>query len=360
MDRKVLDRRVLNCIARRIRTGAWDVGSHPGECGEDNGAIGGEKSFEAARAVVEQCRQMGISILRSDEPGYPENLLSISDCPDILFVSGSLLPQDRVAVAVVGTRSPTPVGKLVAFEISRELARAGVTVVSGLAAGIDAKAHEGAISCGGRTIACLGSGPDVPYPASNRQLMEAVKEHGALLSEYPPGTGPRPWHFPARNRIISGLSLGVVVVEAGERSGALITAEWALKHGRPVMAVPGSVKSPKSSGTNRLIQDGAYLVTSARDVLSFLKRESEYIPDLDTEPSSMNLSLEESALLNAMGQGAATIDELCAKLREMPPARLMAVASALEIKGLIARIAGGKYVATMSNNAHREAGEING
>ena len=180
---------------------------------------------------------------------------------------------------------------------------------------------------------------------ANWALYREIAETGALLSEYLPGTGPRPWHFPERNRLISGLSLGVVVVEAGLKSGALITADWALKHGRPVMCVPGSVKSAASQGTNRLIQEGAYLVTCAEDVLSFLRKDNEYVPQPETGRSVQCVSLEESLVLNSLARYE-SVEDICDNLNEIPVYRTMSLLSALEVKGYVKSLAGGKYVLT--------------
>ncbi|HHW19449.1 MAG TPA: DNA-protecting protein DprA [Firmicutes bacterium] len=314
----------------------------PGSSVEDG--LPGETDLLQAEKVLRHCEKNGISVLTMDDTEYPENLRNIPDPPQVLFVRGKMQLRDRIAVAVVGTRRPTPLGKAIALEFAKELARAGVTVVSGLAYGIDAGAHEGALSVGGRTLACLGTGPDVVYPRENASLFKRILDQGALISEYPPGTPPLPWHFPARNRLISGLALGVVVIEAGEKSGALITADWALKQGKPVMAVPGSIKSAKSTGTNRLIQDGAYLVTSARDVLSFLRRDNEYIPELRGEVLGEPLTLEEASLLKALEGEILTLDEITEKVGFMSPSRVLGVLSTLELKGVLTRLAGGKYV----------------
>ncbi len=284
-------------------------------------------------------------LIGRDECLYPENLRSIPQPPEKLYVRGQVLPADRVAVALVGTRKATPVGRHIAFELARDLAGAGVAIVSGLAGGIDTKAHEGALDAGGRTLACLACGLDMVYPPSNRELFLRILSSGALLSEYPNGTAPLPWRFPARNRIISGLALGVVVVEAPEKSGALITADWAIKHGRPVMAIPGSVKSAASKGTNRLIQEGAYLVTCAEDVLSFLSREDEYVPDLPERSSPLCVTLEESVIMQSMCNEALTAGEIAERLSSFPAGKVMAVLASLEVKGLVVRLGGGRYVA---------------
>ena len=294
-------------------------------------------------------RDVGIRKVSIEDPDYPENLRDTEDPPCALFVRGSLLPSDRTAVALVGTRSPTPLGKNLAFEIARDLASVGVTIVSGLAMGIDAAAHRGALDGEGRTIACLGTGVDVPYPRMNAVLFTEIAEKGALVSEYEPGTPALPWRFPRRNRIIAGLSLGVVVVEAGERSGALITADLALRMGRPVMAVPGSPKSRASAGCNRLIQEGAYLVTCAQDVLDFLAREGEWVPQgSSTRERPMNVSLEEGAILEVLSKEPLTADQLAEKMPEIDPGRLLSVLTMLEMRGIVSRAAGGAYLADNS------------
>jgi DNA processing protein len=300
---------------------------------------------EQAKSLLELCQEQGINIVTLDDPEYPENLRKVRDCPELLFVKGCLTPGDRIAVAIVGTRNPTVVGQAVAAEIAADLAAAGVTIVSGLAYGIDACAHSAALNARGRTIACLGHGVDQVYPKANWALYREIPEAGALVSEYLPGTGPKPWHFPERNRLISGLSLGVVVVEAGLKSGALITADWALRQGRPVMCVPGSVKSAASQGTNRLIQEGAYLVTCAEDVLSFLRQDNEYVPQPETAGAIQSVSLEESLVLNCLAR-CEYIEDICDELNEIPVYRTMSLLSALEVRGYVRSLAGGKYLLT--------------
>lgn len=208
--------------------------------------------------------------IRLGSPRFPALLAEILNPPHTLWVVGDLAVCDKPMVAVVGARAASADGKAVAWTLGGDLARAGVVVVSGLARGIDAAAHEGALDAGGTTVAVLGTGVDVVYPAEHRALAARIAAHGALVSEFPPGTAPRPPHFPLRNRIIAGLSRAVVVVEAGARSGALITAREALDQGRDVMAVPGRVPGGRSAGCHALIRDGAKLVESAVDILQEL------------------------------------------------------------------------------------------
>ncbi len=218
-------------------------------------------------AEMERLERYKVRVLTLNDPAYPPRLKEIYDVPPVLYVRGALTAEDEWSVAVVGTRRTTAYGREVAERIVGELARSKVTIVSGLARGIDSVAHRAALEAGGRTIAVFACGLDIIYPAENLKLAQAIMEHGALISDYPLGTSPKAEHFPRRNRIMSGLSLGVLVVEAGEGSGALITANLALEQNRDVFAVPGSILSPVSRGTNRLIQDGAKLVRDVRDIL---------------------------------------------------------------------------------------------
>ncbi len=207
-------------------------------------------------------------LLTCREAAYPRRLAAIADPPPLLFLRGdpSLLEKDPM-LAVVGSRTPSAAGEELARQMAAELASVGCTIVSGLAAGIDGAAHAGALSVGGATLAVLGTGPDRVYPARHRELARGIAEHGLLVSEFPPGTRPRPHHFPRRNRVISGLCQGVLVVEAAARSGSLITAEFALEQGREVFAVPGSPRNPRARGTNGLLREGAILAETAADVL---------------------------------------------------------------------------------------------
>lgn len=207
--------------------------------------------------------------LRASDPRYPPLLATVPSPPE-LYVRGSIEPDDALAVAIVGTRRPSPYGVAVAEMLARDLAARGVTIVSGLARGIDTAAHHGALAAGGRTIAVLGSGIDVVYPRENQRLVLEIEGTGAVVSQFIPGSPAEAWHFPARNRTIAGLALGVVVVEAGERSGALITAGFAGDLGREVFAVPGPVTAETSRGSNRLILDGAKLVRNWTDVVQEL------------------------------------------------------------------------------------------
>ena len=230
-------------------------------------------SFQAVRAVEQELRAVErhqCYIVTEPEAGYPPLLRAIDDPPPVLYVHGELRDPIGPTVALVGSRRPSTYGKVVADQLARALAAAHVTVVSGLARGIDSAAHQGALVGGGETIAVLGCGLSLIYPPENRPLAERIVRQGALVSEFPMAAKPDRLNFPLRNRTISGLSLGTVVVEAGERSGALITAQWALEQGREVFAVPGNVTAPTSRGTNRLIKMGAALVEQVEDILEGL------------------------------------------------------------------------------------------
>jgi DNA processing protein len=236
---------------------------------------GGEERWrrcrrDEAEAEFAAIAELGYEILAKGEPGYPERLAEIADPPPLLIVRGRVELLERPAVAVVGARNASANGRMFAHGLARELAEAGVLVVSGLARGIDTAAHEGALAAGAPTLAVIASGVDVAYPSDNAGLMERIAADSAILSERPLGAVPQARHFPRRNRLISGITLGVVVVEAAPQSGSLITARLAAEQGREVMAVPGSPLDPRHRGTNQLLRDGATLVESAADVLAAL------------------------------------------------------------------------------------------
>lgn len=226
-----------------------------------------DKSLGETARILDRCREAGIRILAYGDSDYPERLKNIYNPPPVLYLRGRLPAVDEeAAVALVGTRKCTPYGLRMAEQLGYELAREGCLVVTGLARGIDTAAAKGALRGGGRVLGVIGSGPDVVYPPENKELFEDVLAGGAILSEYPPETGPSPHHFPARNRILSGLSLGVAVIEAPEKSGALITAARALEQGRDVFVLPANVDSPFSAGSNRLLRDGAIPILCGRHV----------------------------------------------------------------------------------------------
>lgn len=224
---------------------------------------------EAAK-ILQKASSAGMEIVTFYDERYPYYLKYISDPPSMLYAIGKLVPEE-ICLAVVGSRKATYYGLDIAEKISGQLARTGLTIVSGMARGIDSRAHRGALAAGGRTVAVLGCGLDIAYPYENLDLMKEICKNGAVISEYMPGIPPVPYNFPARNRIISGMSLGVAVIEANEKSGSLITAGFALDQGREVFALPGNINSRNSSGTNKLIRDGAKIVTEVEDILEELK-----------------------------------------------------------------------------------------
>ncbi len=234
------------------------------------GFLADDKYKNEALRQLKVIEELKIKVITIKDSLYPYYLKNIYDPPIILYVRGNILEEEK-CIAVVGSRKATSYGLKMAETISYELARLGITVISGMARGIDTYAHKGALKAGGRTIAVLGCGPDVVYPAENKQLMADIKNTGAVISEFKPGMQPIATNFPARNRIISGMSQGVVVIEAGERSGSLITAGFALEQGREVFAVPGNINSFSSVGTNKLIKDGAKIVTDIEDILEELR-----------------------------------------------------------------------------------------
>jgi DNA processing protein len=290
------------------------------------------------RQKLEHLRALGIAVAHPGGGHYPRLLAEISGRPPVLFIRGTLTISDEEPVAVVGTRRATPYGRQAAERIARELAEAGVTVVSGLARGVDAAAHRAALSAGGRTIAVLGSGPDVIYPPDHRKLAEEILEAGAIVSELAPGARPDAQNFPARNRIISGMSLAVVVVEAARRSGALITAGFAADQGRDVFVVPGSVFAQSSEGANALVRDGARLVRDGADVLEDLSIGAKPPRVLQ---SQLPLSEAEHRLIAVLSEEALHIDELAdaAKVSAAEAGHLLLT---LELKGL-ARNQGAQY-----------------
>jgi len=307
----------------------------------------GEKVAEEIRKgplekVVERelylLREIGGRVITLKDEEYPKRLRDIYDPPALLYVRGELKKEDEFAVSIVGSRKTTPYGRWFTEKLSQELARYGMTIVSGMARGIDSLAHWGAISGGGRTIAVLGCGVDVIYPSENRNLFAKIIDHGAILSEFPIGSRPEGGHFPRRNRIISGLSIGVVVVQASEKSGSLITAGYALEQGREVFAVPGNVGTESSRGTHRLIKEGAKLVESSEDILEEIlpqwKREGEATPKV--EAPRPDLTQEEKILYELLGETPLHIDVMIRESR-LDPGKVSSLLLNLELKGLVSQ-----------------------
>ncbi|MCS6949223.1 MAG: DNA-processing protein DprA [Armatimonadota bacterium] len=286
-------------------------------------------------------QQAEARLLTWRDDGYPPPLREIEDFPPLLFVRGSLQERDRFAIAIVGTRRPTPYGRSIAERLARELSRYGLTVVSGGARGIDTAAHTGALRAGGRTLAVLGCGIDVAYPADSAALFQRISTQGAVLSEYPPGITPDAWRFPARNRLVSALALGVLVVEAPNDSGALITATHALEQGKPVFAVPGNIDTGHSAGCHQLIKDGATLVDSVEDVVCGLGIAPEPPPERTAPVPS--LTPMQQQLLQSLSLTPKHVDTLADELG-MPVAQLNAELLLLEMHNLVRRQPGNTYV----------------
>ena len=257
-----------------------------------------------------------VEVLTLLDPTYPARLKMIADPPPLLYITGTLTEQDELAVAIVGARRATAAGRAVTEELSHDLAGAGMTVVSGLARGVDAAAHRGALAAQGRTIAVLGSGIDRTYPPEHERLRRQIEERGAIVSEVPMGAPPHSHHFPRRNRIISGLSLGVIVTEAAVDSGSLITARMAAEQGREVFAVPGFVKENTSRGTNALLKEGAALIERAQDVIDAVMPQLEPALRLRLQPSrekreqSDHLGQEEQLVYDALSYDPLTVDDM--------------------------------------------------
>ena len=347
-------------------------------------ALLADKSLDRAEKVLEDCAKDGQFLLTMDDAAYPARLRNIYDPPLLLYGKGSLpLFDEEVAVTVVGTRSCTPYGVKAASELGYELAKQGALLVSGMTKGIDGEALRGALRAGGFTAAVLGGGADVVYPAANRRLYEDIAATGVILSEYPPGTEPRGEHFPVRNRLLSALSVATLVVEAPERSGALITAATALEQGREVFAVPGPFDAPMSRGCNGLIREGAGLVCEAWDVLSFY--ESRYphklrllraklpplpkgapetesgepakpveeappapaLPVLDISQDPGGLTDDQIAVLSVLHTDIPTLTDDAAILADLPVRRVLSALTVLEIDGYVCRQGARSFLRTV-------------
>jgi DNA processing protein len=291
--------------------------------------------------VWEQIQAQKIRVITWQDEAYPRRLKEIDQPPPVLYCLGEYLPEDEWAVAIVGTRRISPYGRQVTEEIASHLARNGVTVVSGLARGVDGVAHQAALNAGGRTLAVLGSGVNRVYPPEHRRLADQIIARGALVCDYPPGTPPEASNFPPRNRIISGLSLAVVVVEAGETSGALITAKFAAEQGREVFAVPGNILAPQSQGTNRLVQQGAHPLLHVKDLLEAL--ELNAILEHKAARSVLPADAVEAQLLGVLGSEPVHVDDIRSKTG-MPIEKVSATLALMELKGMVRQVGGMNYV----------------
>jgi DNA processing protein len=304
---------------------------------------------------------MGSKVIRKisiNDPGYPKNLKTIHSPPKQLYVNGSLKEEDSNAVGIVGSRRATPYGIEMAERLAYDIASRGVTIISGMARGIDSAAHKGALKAGGRTIAVMGSGHGCIYPPENRELYAKISENGAVMTEFEDDMEPLPRNFPIRNRIISGLSLGLIVVEAARNSGALITADFALEQGREVFAVPGKISSATSSGTNELIKDGARLIQTSDDVLEALKfHQIENASGGDKESIERKISKktrayiynsltkDEKSIYKALSDEPVYIDEI-ARESKVAPGNVAKAILSLQMKRVIKELPGKNFVRT--------------
>lgn len=293
--------------------------------------------------MIERFLKEEIKIIRIEDEDYPELLRKIKDGPKAIYLRGNL-PKNEDCFSIVGTRRCSDYGKEITFSIARDLAESGLTIVSGMARGIDTTAHQGALEAGGRTVAVLGTGLDEKslYPQENLKLAKKILEKGGcLISEYPPGTHGSQFTFPNRNRIISGLCLGVLVVEAKFGSGALITADWARKQGRKIFAVPGSVRSLNSKGPHFLIKQGAKLVEDAKDILTALN-----LPCLQSKfKRSAGKNKEENLILEALSETNLSVDKIIEKTK-LSPQQVSASLSLMEIEGKVKNLGGNVYALT--------------
>lgn len=295
---------------------------------------------EELRGKERKLAELNVSIIPYYSPQYPEWLISIDRFPPVLFIRGSILPEDELSIAVIGTRGATVYGKEIARKFAGEFALAGVTVVSGMARGIDTEAHRGALQNRGRTIAVLGCGADKCYPPENKTLMTGIISAGAVISEFDLGTPPLAHNFPRRNRIVSGLAKAVVAIEAKEKSGVMNTVKWALEQNKEVFAVPGNIFAKTSHGTNRLIKEGATPVTTPDEVLEYLG-----VKKIQGEPVDISISLDkaERVIWEALSHEPVFLDALAEKL-DQPTSRILNVLLRLELKGCVKQLPGMSFV----------------
>lgn len=299
-------------------------------------------------AEIAKVERVGARLITLAHEDYPALLKKLSDAPTVLYVRGTLRPEDSHALSIVGTRKATTYGRDAAYHLAKQLAGQGVTVISGLAHGIDSAAHKGALEGGGRTLAVLGCGVDVIYPSDNHKLAQQIMGCGALISEFSIGMHPEARNFPRRNRVISGLALGVLVVEAPEKSGAMITASIAADQGREVFSVPGNIFNPMSNGTNRLIQDGAKLVMNVGDILDELDIAHNNVQTQAVTERIIPANPTESEILNYLGADPLHIDDLV-RLCGLPVATVSSTLTILELKGLARTVGHMQYCLVQSH-----------
>lgn len=329
-----------------LRAGYTDLVSVPGIGGQTAREILSAK-WEMAQEELQFCGEHGIHVVLPGEPAFPDHLTHIDSPPQAIFCLGELLPQDALAIAIVGTRHATSYGKRVTRKLASALSRAGMTVVSGLARGIDAEAHRAALDSGGRSIAVLPGGLLHVYPSEHQELATHLSRQGCLISEFPSRWPVQRGAFPRRNRLITGLALGVVVVEAAARSGALVSARHAMEQGREVFAVPGPVDSRMSVGCHALLRDGATLVETVEDVFEALGPLAETAARATGEtvrhPAELQLNPQETQVLGCIGMEPTDIDHVVVQ-SQLPVQRVLATISALEVRHMVRRVGGNKVI----------------
>ncbi|EOC99315.1 DNA-processing protein DprA [Caldisalinibacter kiritimatiensis] len=293
--------------------------------------------------LKKRIKELKIKVISICDNEYPSILKNIYDPPKILFVKGSIVKKDSFSIAIVGSRKTTPYGKWAADKFARELSRMGITIVSGMARGIDTISHKGALKENGRTIAVLGSGINVIYPKSNKELYNQIINNGAIISEFPIDMQPVAHNFPMRNRIISGLCLGVIVIEAKKKSGSLITAQHALEQGRDVFALPGNINSVYSKGTNLLIKDGAKLLTDVDDILEEINILKSIFEKVENKQiNNRELGKDESKVLEILSERPMNSDIIASKIN-IDISKVNSILTILEMKGLVKLLPGNLY-----------------
>jgi DNA processing protein len=312
--------------------------------GIDKTLAGNIKQFrknDFAEQQLERARKFGVTIINFWNDDYPKPLKSIANPPILLFISGTLQQIDCYSIAIVGTRHPSPYGKMQCEKFTHDLCMNGLTIVSGLARGIDTIAHKMVVASGCRTIAVLGSGVDCIYPEENRSLAEQIMKNGAIVSEFPMMTTPDAINFPRRNRIIAGLSLGTLIVEAGQKSGALITADFAVEQGREVFAIPGQINNPRSFGCHMLIQQGAKLVQSVEDIFEELGIETREIEE--KKSTQIPLTNQERIVLSFLTSELQHIDDI-ALHSQLQTSQVLSILLSLELKNFVRQFPGKNFI----------------
>ncbi len=332
----------LGSVETILAASISELESVPGISRTVASAIKQECDLDKARQIASRITQLGWAVMFQDSPDYPQPLVPLADAPPLLFREGdSFDPSDKM-IGIVGTRHASESSRRFTRQLATELAREGITVVSGMAEGIDSEAHKGALEGGGRTIAVWGTPLNRVYPASNRQLAEKIRNQGAIYSEYLPDVESSPSNFPERNRIISGLSEGIIVVEAGRKSGALITAKYALEHGRELFAVPGPPGASRSIGTNALIKVGARLLTEVGDIFDELPRLKGQITAKKFRQMP-DMTKQERQLVDLLAVGPLQLDNM-SREAALPVSDLMELLLALELKGVVEELSGKRFV----------------